>query len=280
MTDSAPDTNPLVSVIIPVYNGQRYIAETIDSVISQTMEHWEIIAVNDGSTDGSSSILEKYAGKMPGRIRPVTVENGGVSRARNKGAALARGKYLAFLDQDDLWAPGKLRSQVDFLDRNEGVGIVFSNETLIDENGRITRKCVLRLGSHQRGPVFENLLFGNFIPVSSVMVRKDLFCRAGGFDPKFSLAEDFDLLLRISREVPVDYIDEPLLFYREHRESGTSTKIDRITAEALEILRSWREKDPSVFRKHFLKYQKFRMNFAVLKCKVVLKRWFSWSRSR
>ena len=95
------------------------------------------------------------------------------------------------------------------------------------------------------------------------MVRKDLFCRAGGFDPKFSLAEDFDLLLRISREVPVDYIDEPLLFYREHRESGTSTKIDRITSEALEILRSWREKDPSVFRKHFLKYQKFRMNFAV-----------------
>ena len=152
-------------MIIPVYNGQRYIAETIDSVISQTMEHWEIIAVNDGSTDGSSSILEKYAGKMPCRIRPVTVENGGVSRARNKGAALARGKYLAFLDQDDLWAPGKLRSQVDFLDRNEGVGIVFSNETLIDENGRITRKCVLRLGSHQRGPVFENLLFGNFIPV-------------------------------------------------------------------------------------------------------------------
>ena len=113
MTDSAPDTNPLVSVIIPVYNGQRYIAETIDSVISQTMEHWEIIAVNDGSTDGSSSILEKYPGNCT-RIRPVTVENGGVDRARNKGAALTRGKYLAFLDQDDLSAPGKLRSQVDF----------------------------------------------------------------------------------------------------------------------------------------------------------------------
>ncbi|MGB7789238.1 glycosyltransferase [Methanoregula sp.] len=272
MTETLPDNNPVVSVIIPVYNGQRYLAETIESVIAQTVKNWEIIAINDGSTDNSLEILEKYTHEHPGHIRFVTVKNGGVSRARNTGAALARGRYFAFLDQDDLWAPEKLQRQIDLLVHNKDLGITFTNETVIDEKGSVICEKVLTFGIHQRGNVFEYLLFDNFIPVSSVIVKKELFTKVGGFDPRFSLAEDFDFLLKVAREAAVDYVDDPLLLYREHNESGTHTKIDRITAEAMEILRYWKKEYPLVFRRHFLQYQKFRLNFAVLKCKICLKK--------
>ena len=109
-TDSGK--NPLVSVIIPVYNGERYLSDTIGSVIAQTEKDWEIVAVNDGSTDHSQAILEEFAMKYPDRIRVISVSNGGVSRARNTGVSEARGTYIAFLDQDDLWMPQKLQLQI------------------------------------------------------------------------------------------------------------------------------------------------------------------------
>lgn len=272
MNDSLPGKNPVVSVIIPVYNGERYLAETIESVISQTMKDWELIAVNDGSTDRSSAILEEYAQREPGRIRYITVGNGGVSRARNAGVAIARGTFIAFIDQDDLWAPEKLGHQLAQFARNESLGISFTNQTIIDGKGAVVRENVFRLGVHQRGKIFEYLLFENFIPISSVMVKKELFLHAGGFNPSFALAEDYDLLLKLARETPFDYIDEPLLRYREHGGSGTHTRIDRITAEAMAIIGYWKEQDPAFFRKHYLQYQKFCLNFKFLKLKIYLKR--------
>ena len=264
--------NPIVSVIIPVYNGERYLAETIESVISQTAMNWELIAVNDGSTDNSLAILEEYAKKMPDRIKVITVENGGVSRARNIGVAAGRGIYVAFLDQDDLWAPRKLERQMGMFSRDEKTSLSFTNETLIDENGTVTHENILKFGRHNRGNVFEYLLFDNFIPISSVMLKKELVVKTGGFNPCFSLAEDYDFLLKVAREATVDYIDEPLLQYREHHESGTFTKIDRITAEAFSVIDHWRREKPGIFRKHFLKYLMFRFRFFILRIKVNVKR--------
>jgi glycosyltransferase involved in cell wall biosynthesis len=269
MTPSVLD--PVVSVIIPVYNGQRFLSETLESVISQTMTGWEIIAINDESTDNSRKVLKLYTERYPDKIRCISVRNGGVSRARNTGVSLARGKYIAFLDQDDLWMPEKLQLQTELLSSDETLGMVFTNEALIDETGSVTREKAITFGAAQHGAIFESLLFDNFIPISSVLVKKDLFLKAGGFDPRFSLAEDYDLLLKIVRETRVDYIDMPLLRYREHRESGTHTKIDRIIAEALEIIGYWKEHDPALFRKHYFQYLKFRLNFSLLKMKIVLK---------
>ncbi|MDD4138029.1 MAG: glycosyltransferase [Methanoregula sp.] len=275
MSEPKAENKPVVSVIIPVYNGQRYLAETIDSVIAQNMTDWEIIAVNDGSTDRSPAILEEYTRKEPGRIRFVTVKNGGVSRARNAGVALARGTFIAFIDQDDLWAPEKIGQQVAQFNNNEKLGLSFTNESIIDETGTVVLENVLKLGPRQHGKIFECLLFDNFIPISSVMVKKELFLNAGGFNPAFSLAEDYDFLLKIARVAPVDYINEPLLRYREHGESGTHTRIDRITAEAREIIGYWKQQDPGFFRKHYVKYQKFCLKFKFLKCKILLKKCFA-----
>jgi glycosyltransferase involved in cell wall biosynthesis len=266
--DSIQQKNPVVSVIIPVYNGERYLAETIESVIAQTEPDWELIAVNDGSPDNSLAVLTRYAEKMPDHISVITVENGGVSRARNTGVATARGTYVAFLDQDDLWAPAKLRRQLEMFSRDKDLGIAFTNETVIDGNGKVLQGNVLKLGSEHRGRVFETLVFDNFIPISSVMLRKELFDRTGGFSPAYALAEDLDFLLRAARDVRVDYIDEPLLLYRVHGGSGTRTRIDRINAEARSIIAQWKRENPGVFRRHYGKYLLFQLKLAVLKIKV------------
>jgi glycosyltransferase involved in cell wall biosynthesis len=273
-TDPSGGQNPVVSVIIPVYNGEHYLAETIESVIAQTETNWELIAVNDGSTDHSLAILEEYTRKLPGRIHVITVENGGVSRARNIAVSASRSQYVAFLDQDDIWAPEKLQRQLEMFSRHTNLGISFTNETLIDGKGAVLHENILKFSRDNRGNVFEHLIFENFIPISSVMLKKELFTKTGGFNPRYSLAEDYDFLLRATREVCVDYIDAPLLQYREHSASGTHTKIDRITAEAYSIIEDWNQKNPEIFKKHFIMSMRFRLKFFVLKIKVHVKRFF------
>lgn len=272
MTDTDPGQKPLVSVIIPVYNGERYISETIGSVIAQTEKSWEIIAVNDGSADHSQALLDEFAKRNPGLIRVISVNNGGVSRARNIGVSEARGIYIAFLDQDDLWMPQKLELQLEQFRADKTLGLSFTNESIVDHNGSVVRENVLAFNDKKnRGHVFEHLIFENFIPISSVMIRKDLFTGIGGFDPRYCLAEDYDFLLKAVQIALVDYIDAPLLLYREHGESGTYKKIDQITRESFSVLHSWKSRDPWFFRKHMFRYFRFWLKLKILKLKVTLK---------
>jgi glycosyltransferase involved in cell wall biosynthesis len=265
--------NPLVSVIIPVYNGERYLTETLNSVIAQTEQNWEIIAVNDGSSDRSQALLDEAATRDPDRIRVVSVSNGGVSRARNAGVSVARGTYIAFLDQDDLWMPEKLDRQIGQFRSDGTLGISFTNESIIDDSGAVLREKVLTFtGKRNRGCVFRHLVFDNFIAISSVMLRRELFLGIGGFDPQYSLAEDYDFLLKAVKKVPVDYIDVPLLLYREHGESGTHKRIDQITRESFSVLHTWRSRDPWFFRIHFFQYFLFWLKFRILKWKVSRKK--------
>jgi glycosyltransferase involved in cell wall biosynthesis len=260
-------------VIIPVYNGERYISDTIMSVINQMEKNWEIIAVNDGSTDHSLVILEEFAMKYPDRIRVISVSNGGVSRARNRGVSEARGTYIAFLDQDDLWMPQKLRLQIEQFHSDKNLGISYTNESIIDHTGFVVWEKALTLKSKiNRGFVFEHLVFEDFIPISSVMIRREFFTAIGGFDPQYSLAEDYDFLLKAANIASVDFIDAPLLLYREHGESGTYKKIDQLTREAVSIFHVWKSRNPWLFRKHFFKCLIFWVKFKVLKLKILMKR--------
>lgn len=270
MTELKPHNNPRVSVIIPVYNGEDYLPATLESVISQTGKNWEIIAVNDGSADGSIKILENFAARNPGRIQVISVPNGGVSRARNTGVSVARGEYIAFLDQDDLWTPTKLEKQLEQFARDPDLGISFTNESIIDGSGNVLRENVLILtAGKNRGFVFDHLVFENFIPISSVIMQKKLFEDLGEFDTHYSLAEDYDLLLKAVKRARVDYIDESLLLYREHGNSGTHRKIDLLTKEAFEILDKWRIRDPRFFRLHFFDHFLFWLKFKILKLKIL-----------
>src|SRR4030043_1054439 len=170
---------PKVSVIITTYNLAHYICETIDSVLAQTYTDYEILVIDDGSTDNTQEVLSKYNGK----IRYFYKENEGECATLNKGIELSRGKYIAFIDADDLWFPDKLRLQVNFLEQNPDYGAVYSDTYLFDNKGNLP-KTVLQTHKAYSGQILDKLCLKNFIQQLTMVVRKECFEKIGLFDPE------------------------------------------------------------------------------------------------
>jgi glycosyltransferase involved in cell wall biosynthesis len=199
---------PKVSIIIPAFNASPFICQAIASVLTQTYTDYELIVVDDGSTDDTASLVMRYAG----RLRYVYQRNQGLSSARNTGIVKAEGDLLAFLDADDYWAREKLGHQVALLDSSPETGVVYTALKVVDRDGREMgeRRCSLR------GHLFSSLLMENCVTPSSALVRRDCFEKAGTFDENLSASEDWDLWLRIAPFYSFDFIDLPLTFYRIH----------------------------------------------------------------
>jgi len=200
---------PKVSVIIPAYNSMSYLPETLDSVLGQTFTDFDVLIVNDGSSD---NIVEWASEIKDPRVRLIYQENQGVSVARNKGIVHAQGGYIAFLDADDLWDPTKLEKQVICLDDNPSVGLVHTSMALIDQNGKPTGRVMT---SDAAGSVWKQLVEKNAVACSSVMVRRCCFEAVGVFDERCKAIEDWDMWIRIAVQYPFAVIKEPLSYYRQ-----------------------------------------------------------------
>ncbi|UBF29192.1 glycosyltransferase family 2 protein [Kovacikia minuta CCNUW1] len=200
---------PKVSVIIPAYNSMKYLPQTLESVLQQDFTDFEVLIVNDGSSDQ----IEQWAAQLVDpRVRLISQENQGVSAARNAGIAQAKGEYVAFLDADDLWEPTKLAKQVQCLDSNPEVGLVHTWMFFADEQGKSTGRV---LPSDAEGWVWERLAEKNLVACSSVMVRQACFESVGVFDSTLIPIEDWDLWIRIASRYPFAVIREPLMYYRK-----------------------------------------------------------------
>ncbi len=209
---------PKVSVIIPAYNAEKYIAETLDSVVNQTYSDFEVIIVDDGSKDGTVSIIKQYQGKYPEKIRLIQKENGGPASARNVGIKVATGEYIAFIDADDLWLPRKLEKQISFFESQPTqVGLVYTDGKKFDDDGTWTLPEHLR-HNYIEGRIYKDLLRSNVIPNQSVVVRNECFDQVGLFSesPKIVSSEDYDMWLRIARKFEISFLNEVLSLYREH----------------------------------------------------------------
>ena len=198
---------PLVSVVIPTYNRWPMIAEAVESVLTQTFNPFELIIVDDGSTDNTAHLLRSG----DSRLKVFSQPQAGVAAARNAGVAISRGKYIAFLDSDDLWSPAKLAIQADFMERNSAVHICQTEEIWIRGGVRVNPKSRHRKPG---GDIFRRSLELCLISPSAVMMTKELFHWAGGFDESFPVCEDYDLWLRIAVGHPVFLIDSPLVTKR------------------------------------------------------------------
>jgi glycosyltransferase involved in cell wall biosynthesis len=200
-------TTPTVSVIIPTYNRAGMLKEAIDSVLDQDYSDFELIVVDDGSIDETPQILNCYGGK----IKHICQRNQGVSAARNRGIATASGRYMAFLDSDDLWLPGKLTIQTDFL-RSTPEALICQTEEIWIRNGvRVNPR-----ERHQKysGMIFERSLALCLVSPSAVMVRRGLFDKFGLFDESLPACEDYDMWLRVSCRCPVYLINKPFIIKR------------------------------------------------------------------
>ncbi len=202
---------PLVSVIIPNYNYACYLPQAIDSVLAQTYAPVEIIVVDDGSRDDSLAVLKSYGA----RLRWVTQPNQGVAAARNHGARLSQGSYLAFLDADDYWLPAKLERQLERFLQNPELGLVYCGVAEFNESGTVS----LRQEGAEGGVLQELLLLRRpafFGGGSGFVTPRALFEEAGGFDEHLSTSADWDLALRLAARRPFGFVSEILLKYRLH----------------------------------------------------------------
>lgn len=222
-----PDT-PLVSVILPVYNGESFVGQAIESALSQTWRNLEIIVVDDGSTDQTLSVLEVYAARDP-RVRITRQPNGGVARARNRGLAEARGEFIAPLDADDLWEPTKIEQQVRrMIEAGAQTGLVYCWWVWIDETGTVLdRSPRWRV----EGDVVETLLQVNCTGNASVpLYRRRCIEQAGGYDETLEEqnargCEDWDIALKVAALCRVAVVPALLVGYRRLPQS-MSTQSD------------------------------------------------------
>lgn len=216
---------PVVSVIMPAYNASNYIQESINSVIAQTYSNWELIIVDDGSTDVTSSIITNNS-NLDNRIKSFHQENGKQGKARNFGIAFARGMYIAFLDSDDLWLPEKLEIQLQEI-KEKNVDLVFSDSYVFsDSNVYDKTKTMNTLNVTLKGlEAFKMFLQGNRIPLLTVLVKKEKIHLVNGFTEKseIPLAEDYHLWLKMLINKCIFYgSDKTLASYRVHDKSSTS----------------------------------------------------------
>jgi glycosyltransferase involved in cell wall biosynthesis len=215
---------PKVSVIVPLYNGERFIRSAIDSVFCQTLQDLELIVVDDGSTDRGKEIVSE----VQGTVRYVYQKNAGTAAARNQGFLQSRGEYVAFLDQDDRWYPQKLETQVRQLDENPHIAAVYSDIDVIDEADCVIQRGYLSSWSDSveaRGflGIFSEYPRPDAYP-SATLIRREIFLRAGMFDPAFkkNCFEDVDLWFRvvIVAQGKFHFHAEPLVQIRRHAQQG------------------------------------------------------------
>ena len=224
---------PKVSVIMNCLNCERYLREAIDSVFAQTYEDWEIIFWEDNaSKDNSEKIAKSYGHKLRYFRSDVSLPLYG---SRNLAVQKARGKYIAILDCDDLWLPTKLEEQIALFERDDGLGLVYSDAFIFNEKGKQKRKSEIH--KPYRGNIFSELLLCNFINTQTVVIRREAFDSMDHwFDGRLIMAGDYDAYLRISYRWKVDYVDKPLARYRVHGNSKSWRDGRKLLSSELDLV--------------------------------------------
>jgi glycosyltransferase involved in cell wall biosynthesis len=226
-------SNPAVSVVIPVYNGENYLRLALESVLRQTFQDFEIIVIDDGSKDSTPDIAQSFGD----RVRYVRQENAGVAAAVNHGIRLARGRYFAWLSHDDLWAPEKLSAQLEALQHVDGPAVCYTDIKLIDGEGKVFDEKDLPLpnGNEIVRAILrlEPVLYAAY----SLVCEVRCFEQVGPYDLKKRHTQDADMLLRLARTFPFVRVPEKLMFVREH---GTRDSLrPTFVAEANAFYRAW-----------------------------------------
>lgn len=220
---------PIISVIIPAYNSAHYLTTAVDSVIAQTFQDFEVLVIDDGSTDETEMVMQHYGPP----VRYFRQRNSGVAVARNRGIEESRCRYVAFLDADDTWLPEKLERQLEALNSAPNAGACYSARILVDAALRPLRL----LRSERRGGTLEDLIcLGNVVgSPSAVIASRDLLRQVGGFDREMSQCADWDMWVRLAMLTEFVYVDEPLATYRQHA-ANMSLNVGLLEQDSLRVL--------------------------------------------
>jgi glycosyltransferase involved in cell wall biosynthesis len=230
---------PLITVVMPAYNASFFIVDAMRSVLDQDYPNIELIVVDDGSSDGTAAAAERF----DDRVRVVRQRNAGPAAARNRGLEAAKGDFIAFLDADDVWLPGKLTAQVRYLQDHPETGVVFGGFMLwhptvdgafVPPPEPHNADGPLKLVAACSGWIYKDLLLDSVVCIITAMVRKSVLDAVGNFDESLRTGEDYDFWLRASRQFRADKLDRALACYRLH--PGGTTKVPRAENNEYRVL--------------------------------------------
>lgn len=210
-------TMPSISVVIPVHNGTNYLREAIDSVLAQTWSDYEVLVIDDGSTDGTWELIQSYGD----RVRGIRKPNGGVASALNMGISQMRGRWLAWLSHDDLWLPAKLERQIEFLRRYPQFKACYSDYLVIDSHGAVLRQ--VETPWYPRVQALRRLFGQMYIGGSTVLVERTCFDQVGAFSEVLRTTQDVDMWVRLLRQFEIGRVAEVLAKERVHSRQGSRT---------------------------------------------------------
>jgi glycosyltransferase involved in cell wall biosynthesis len=236
-----------IDVVVPVFNGEAFVAKALQSIRQQTLPAGRIIISDDGSTDGTAQVAQSFA-RIDSRITYLRLPHAGVSAARNAGISASSAQYIAFLDADDIWLPEKLECQVEVFERGGSeTGFVHSSYFFVDAQGeRLSGQRIVP--PQRRGDVFMPLLLEDYVlsgSASSVLVRRDVLDKAGHFDERLFYGEDWDLWIRLAQISKVDFTPEAVVGIRVHDQSAQRRAIPgraiRFYQQQLLVYSKWEE---------------------------------------
>lgn len=221
---------PIISVIIPVFNGEKTIKETIESVLDQTFTDWELLVINDGSQDATLQIISTF---QDSRLKVFSYLNSGLCVTRNRGISLAKGEYISFIDADDLWTVDKLELQLKALEENPQVAVAYSWTNHIDESGQFFRPGP---DLTFNGDVYVKLLLSDFVGSgSNPLIRTQAFAEVGGFDESLSSAADWDMWLRLAARYHFVAVPSFQILYRVSV-SSMSFNVKKMEEESVQVI--------------------------------------------
>lgn len=241
--------SPLVSIVTPAYNAAAFLSETIRSAQQQSYRQWEMLVVDDGSTDETAAVVQQYAAK-DSRIRLISQANRGVSAARNNGVSEANGELIAFLDADDRWLPEKLAIHVEFMRSHPQASASFAKAELIRYDGTTTHR---HTNNFAQCVAVQDILYNNpTITTSNIVIYKSVFQTLGGFDESMGHDEDIELLFRLAHHLDFTLmgIDRILLQYRLC-EDGLSSNLNKMEAGWMTLMEKARQSAPDLIEQHY-----------------------------
>ena len=257
---------PTVSINLCCYNSEKYLEETLQSIFAQTYKDWELVIVNDGSTDSTESIIKECISQG----YPIVYhwqENHGLGYSRNEALKRSCGKYIAFIDHDDLWLPEKLSKQVSFFESNPQINFLYGNFLMYDEG-----KGKKYLADRRRQPsgfVFERFLRRYPIGILTVLVRKKVFDKLDAvFDNNLKLAEEYDVFMRILHDARASYMAEPLAVYRIHLDMSSLKFIENYPDEIAYVSEKLKKLDKNNPQKYAKAFQDQKIQLEYLKAKI------------
>jgi len=253
--------NPKVSINLCCYNSEKYLRETLDSIVNQTYKDWELIIINDGSSDSTESIIHEYI-KQGYPIIYHYQENKGLGFSRNEALKRSQGDFIAFIDHDDLWMPEKLEKQIPVLENRLEIDFVYSNFFKFDPENN--RRSLLLKSKQPDGDIFESLLHHYNLGILTVIVRKKALNKLNElFDEKLNLAEEYDVFMRFLYDSQAVYINEPLAMHRVHPNMCTRKYWKEFSVEIEYVVEKLKCLDPYFEEKYSeaLKYNKIQLEF-------------------